>query len=86
MIVKTKLSEQAEQFQIGEDHYVGRRVLMDDDDAPDRPIDCPLFVSETRCWVDFILFRLDYDRSDVFVDPAILRPYQRPERKEEAGT
>lgn len=86
VIVQTKLAEQAEQFQIGEDHYVGRRVLMDDDDALDRPVDCSLFVSETMRWVDFVLFRLDYDRGDVFVDPSLLRPYKRPERKEEAGT
>lgn len=33
-----------------------------------------------------ILLQLDYDRGQVFVDPSILKPYQRPERLEkEAG-
>lgn len=33
-----------------------------------------------------ILLQLDYDRGLMFVDPAILRPYQRPELLEkEAG-
>ena len=71
MIVKTTLSEQAEQFELDGVHYVGRRVL------------------HGSCWdvrsVAFpckVLFRLDYDRGEVFVDPEILRPYQRPERKE----
>ncbi len=73
-IIKTKLAEKAEQFEIDGVHYVGRRVLEEDGECVWR---------DTKD--DFILFRLDYDRGDVFVDPAILRPY--PETPiEEPGT
>ena len=87
MIVRTKLAEQAEQFEIDGVFYVGRRVLVNEPGGQWWPVGIDLpgktFMDK---WEYRILFRLDYDRGDVFVDPAILRPYQRPERKEEAGT
>ncbi len=83
MIVKTKLAEQAEQFEIDGVHYVGRRVLAPDDvysEAVMERIEHSVF--DDDFWKTYVLFRLDYDRGLIFVDPSILRPYQRPERKE----
>ena len=75
MIVKTKLAEQAEQFEIDGKCYVGRRVLHGCD-----------WDIRSQAFPTKVLFQLDCDAGLVFVDPAILQPYQRPERKEEAGT
>ena len=93
MIVKTKLSEQSEQFELDGVHYVGRRVLWQSDHATsDESLSEISDRALVKCGRDssklklMILFRLDYDRGLIFVDPAILKPYQRPERKEEAGT
>ncbi len=61
-IIKTTVSDKAEQFTLDGVHYVGRRVLVDDED-------CLIW------FYDYILFRLDYDRGDIFVDPALLRPF-----------
>ncbi len=83
MIVKTKLAEQAEQFELEGSHYVGRRVLAGvtkGDAIIESFFD---FDSGHKSYAKrMILFQLDYDRGQIFVDPAILRPYQRPERKE----
>ena len=75
MIVATKLSEQPEQFKDGDAWHVGRRVLLDDGDAPDREIMQPIFPSVRREWVDIVAFKLDDDGGLIFVDPSILRPY-----------
>lgn len=83
MIVKTKLAEQAEQFQIGQEHYVGRRVLCESSCGLDT-IDVMFDMEDDDETIEkpLIAFQLDYDRGLIFVDPSILRPYQRPERKE----
>ena len=87
MIVKTKLSEQAEQFELDGVHYVGRRVQCLAFGSQFDVMKSFYELDEFKIsnWKDLVLFRLDYERGEVFVDPAILRPYQRPER-EEAGT
>ena len=62
-IIKTHVSDKAEQFTLVGVHYVGRRVLRG---------------SVRHVWAEhseMILFRLDYDRGDIFVDPALLRPF-----------
>jgi hypothetical protein len=69
MIVETKLSDVVEQYQINEAWHVGRRVLIDDDGATSE-IDTQLFPTMERC----ILFQHASGRQ-VFVDPAILRPF-----------
>ena len=87
MIVKTKLSEQAEQFELDGSHYVGRRVVLCDSEN-ETYVESFFRIKDGRQEYAkrMILFQLDYDRGLVFVDPAILRPYQRPERLEkEAG-
>ena len=67
MLVRTEVSKQAEQFEMEGRHYVGRRVLCGG-----------LELSRNFA----ILFQLDDGGGLIFVDPSILRPYQRPERKE----
>lgn len=71
MMIRTKLSEQPEQFQIGEAWHVGRRVLHGCD-----------WDIRSQAFPTKVLFQLDYDRGLIFVDPSILKPYQRPERKD----
>lgn len=87
MIVKTKLSEQAEQFELEGVHYVGRRVLMCDSEY-ETYIESFFHIKDGRQEYAkrMILFQLDYDRGQIFVDPAILTPYQRPERLEKESS
>jgi hypothetical protein len=68
MIVKTRLSEQSEQFELEGSHYVGRRVLCNG------VVDAFFEFGEddTRY---MILFNLDYDRGQVFIDPSLLTPF-----------
>jgi hypothetical protein len=68
-IIKTQVAKNAEQFTLDGVHYVGRRVLSVDREGAFQiwnhdPLDN-----------DCLLFRLDYDRGDIFVDPALLRPF-----------
>ena len=72
-IIKTHVSDKAEQFTIGLDHYVGRRVLFDE--CGDLvPVEIAI-LDDDEGFVERTLFRLDYDRGDIFVDPALLRPF-----------
>lgn len=76
MMVGTEVPTQAEQFKIGKDYYVGRRVLcesscgldtievMFDMEDGDETVEKPL-----------IAFQLDYGRGLIFVDPSILTPF-----------
>ena len=64
MIVKTKLAEQAEQFEIDGKCYVGRRVLHGCD-----------WDIRSQAFPTKVLFQLDCDAGLIFVDPSILRPY-----------
>lgn len=76
MIVKTKLAEQAEQFEIDGVFYVGRRVLAPDDvysEAVMERIEHSVF--DDDFWKTYVLFQLDDDGGLIFVDPSILRPY-----------
>ena len=87
MIVKTGLSEQAEQFELDGSHYVGRRVVLCDSEN-ETYVESFFRIKDGRQEYAkrMILVQLDDDRGLVFVDPAILTPYQRPERLEkEAG-
>ena len=68
-IIKTQVSDKAEQFTIGLDHYVGRRVLRCDDDTPITEV-----VSVGGEMIGMLLFRLDYSKGDIFIDPSLLRP------------
>lgn len=82
MIVRTRLAEQAEQFELDGVHYVGRRVLCEDA-GPFSEVKQAFSMKDesgqlTGCVT--VLFRLDDDRGLVFVDPVMLKPYQRPER------
>lgn len=83
MIVKTKLSERSEQFELDGVHYVGRRVLAGVTKGDANIESFFDFDTGHKSYAKrMIFFQLDYDRGLVFVDPAILRPYQRPERKQ----
>lgn len=68
-IIKTTVSDKAEQFELDGVHYVGRRVLADYGDG----YRAHIWRNSGR--VDCILFRLDYDRGDIFVDPSLFRPF-----------
>jgi hypothetical protein len=68
-IIKTKVADKAEQFTIGDDHYVGRCVMIEYGSRF-----CHIFYADTN-HKEFVLFRLDYDHGDIFVDPALLRPF-----------
>ena len=70
-IIKTQVSDKAEQFTLDGVHYVGRRVLEDGGNW-----EVETFAEgEAGEVYRLILFRLDYDRGDIFVDPAVLRPF-----------
>ncbi len=80
MIVKTKLAEQAEQFELDGVHYVGRRVLCQHETIPlfDDSLswdDIDQEILHNRAWRTWIQFQLDDDRGQVFVDPSRLLPY-----------
>ncbi len=68
-IIKTTLRDNREQFTLDGVHYVGRRVFADYGDGYTSSI--WRHTAGTNC----ILFRLDYSKGDIFVDPALLRPY-----------
>ena len=63
-IIRTHVSDKAEQFTLDGVHYVGRRVLEEDGYHINDVGPCGR-----------ILFRLDYSKGDIFVDPALLRPF-----------
>lgn len=81
MIVQTKLSDQSEQFELDGACYVGRRVLCLCD-GYEFDLNKSFYERDefkVAHWKDLVLFQLDYDRGLIFVDPSILKPYQRPE-------
>ena len=70
-IIRTHVSDKAEQFTIGDDHYVGRRVLEHGGNW-----EVETFAENEAGEVHrLILVRLDYAKGDIFVDPAMLRPF-----------
>lgn len=66
MIVKTKLSEQVEQFEIDGVHYVGRRVQCLAFGSQFDVMKSFYELDEFKIpnWKDLVLFKLDYDRGE----------------------
>lgn len=71
MIVATKLSEQAEQFEHEGKHYVGRRVQCRQFDIMRSGFMVENGKVNHECGV---LFQLDDAGGLIFVDPSILKP------------
>lgn len=80
MLVRTEVAKQAEQFHIGKNHYVGRRVLAPEEvfDDNTEPVLSEVYrdvFSDSFGYAQLVLFRLDYGKGDVFVDPTLLEPF-----------
>ena len=71
-IIRTTVSNKAEQFTLDGVHYVGRRVQFVFREYSYDTVSAALAVATRKTHV---LFRLDYSKGDIFVDPALLRPF-----------